>query len=491
MNVLHKGRRRRFVVTLAATAAVTAQIAAAGYASADPAPEPVGQQGPYPVYPQLPFPVPPATPWNDHGILGRFDGHDPSFYYPAGDVVASKAPGEIIAARQMVPSFFSVIPLDVDAWQLSYRSTNTRNEPVAAVTTVMKPRGSRPDRLISYQIPQDSLAPHCAPSQTIQQATVPSNYRGSVGPDSEVLIPLYALSQGWAVSLPDHEGPANAFGAGPLAGQITLDGVRAAENFAQMSLDRGADTMVGLIGNSGGAIAAGWAAEMKEQYAPELNVVGVAEGGVPADMTAMVDLANSQLAAGLIYSGVLGVAREYPELQEYLDQHLNPLGKAMIGPQSNMCMGWNVMTMFPFLNIKGLFDSPDMVREPVPAAVLEKVRMGNNVPKMPMFIYQSNPDWIAPVGAVNRLVDDYCRNADAKVEYNRTHANEGYSLFVTAQPRVMSWMKDRFDGVPVAKGCIRNDVAGIALEGAEQEEFAAAVGPRIAALSEQAIREIK
>ncbi|MGW4848033.1 lipase family protein [Nocardia brasiliensis] len=488
MNVLGTGPRRRLIVTLAATAAVAVQVAAAGFAAAEP--EPVGQQGPYPVYPQLPFPVPPATPWHDHGILGRFDGHDPSFYYPPADVVASKEPGEIIAAREMVPSFFALVPLDVDAWQLSYRSTNSRNEPIAAITTVLKPRGSKPDRMISYQLPQDSLAPHCAPSQTVQQASVPTNYRGTVGPDSEMLIPLYAISQGWAVSLPDHEGPANAFGAGPLAGMVTLDGVRAAENFAQMSLDRGADTMVGLIGNSGGAIAAGWAAELKEQYAPELNIVGVAEGGVPADMTAMVDLANSQLAAGLIYSGVLGVAREYPELQEYFDQHMNPLGKAMVGPQSNMCMGWNATAMFPFLNIKGLFDSPDVTREPVPAAVLEKVRMGKSVPKMPMFIYQSNPDWVAPVGPVNKLVDTYCADPDARVEYNRTHANEGYSLFVTAQPRVMSWMKDRFDRVPVANGCIRNDVAGIALEGEALQEFAAAVGPRAAELSERAIREI-
>ncbi|WP_374710713.1 lipase family protein [Rhodococcus sp. USK10] len=40
-----------------------------------------------------------------------------------------------------------------------------------------------------------------------------------------------ALAQGWAVVLPDHQGPNAAYAAGPLAGRITLDGIRAAENF--------------------------------------------------------------------------------------------------------------------------------------------------------------------------------------------------------------------------------------------------------------------
>ncbi|MFI5780353.1 lipase family protein [Nocardia sp. NPDC051570] len=467
---------------MAAVVAV-AQLVSIGNASADDN----NGQSPYPVFPQLPFPVPPPVPGFDTGVLGHYPGHDPGFYYPAGDIVASKQPGEIIAAREMVPSFFSLIPMDVDGWQISYRSNNSRGEPIAAITTVLKPRGSRPTNLLSYQAAEDSLAPHCAPSYFVQQASIPPNYAGTVEPSLEMLIPLYALAHGYAVSIPDHEGPQNAFGAGPLAGQIVLDGVRAAENFAAMGLERGRDTLVGLVGNSGGAIAAGWAAELWDSYAPELKVVGVAEGGTPADMTTMVDLANGQLAAGLIYAGVLGVAREYPELDQYFQLHLNPLGKAMIGPTSTVCMGWSVTAFFPFLNIKGLFDVPDMVREPVPAAVLSKLKMGRNTPKTPMFIYHSNPDWVAPVGSVNELVDNYCRDPQARVEYNRTHANEGFSLFVMAQPRVMSWMKDRFDGVPVADHCIRNDVAGIALEGEAKDRFDEQVGPRVVAIAQQAV----
>src|SRR5689334_22387138 len=51
---------------------------------------------------------------------------DPGFYNPPAEVVAAKAPGEIIAARQVNVANFGLIPLNVDAWQVSYRSNNGR-----------------------------------------------------------------------------------------------------------------------------------------------------------------------------------------------------------------------------------------------------------------------------------------------------------------------------------------------------------------------------
>ncbi len=56
-----------------------------------------------------------------------------------------------------------------------------------------------------------------------------------------------------------------------------------------------------------GAIATGHAAELKRSYAPELNVVGVAEGGIPADLSAALKMANGNLSAGLIFAGAMGV----------------------------------------------------------------------------------------------------------------------------------------------------------------------------------------
>lgn len=429
-----------------------------------------------PVQPPLPFPIPPAPP-----------ELDPGFYSPPADVVAAKKPGEIIAAREVHLAYYSVIPFNFDAWQLSYRSTDTRDEPIAAVTTLMKPRGDNggiPRPLLSYQFPQDSNAQYCAPSYVLQQASVPGNITGQFDIPFEFVLPLTALGAGWAVAMPDHQGPNSAFAAGPLGARITLDGIRAAENFAPMGL--GPDTKVGLAGYSGGAITTGHTAELKASYAPELNVVGASEGGVPADIKAMYRMASGNLGAGLILSGLLGVANEYPELAAYNQQHMLPIGKAMAPVKNSLCL--YSAALLPFMNLEGgLYDSPDPLDDPVPAAVFEALRMGHSVPDMPMFIFNSNPDWIAPVGPVNTLVDTYCRDPNARVHYTRDHFSEHITLEIDSMARVLLWLKERFDGVPAEPGCSIHDEGSMALDPASWPLWLQGAGTLLAGLLQQPI----
>ena len=173
-----------------------------------------------------------------------------TFYTPPSDL-ASLAPGAVIRSRTVdVPAYG--IPLPVQAWQLLYRSNNTEGTAIAATTTVIippgKPAGPRP--LISYQAIINALDPECSSSRT-----VPS------GGLDEIFMLLWPLLRGLAVSVPDHAGPASNYGAGRLDGQVTLDGVRAAEHFAPAEL--GPDTPVGLWGYSGGGFSTAWAAELQ------------------------------------------------------------------------------------------------------------------------------------------------------------------------------------------------------------------------------------
>lgn len=457
-------------------AVLLALAVVAGTPAATAAPEDTPGAPPVPVQPALPFPIPPLPP--------EFDSQ---FYSPPPEIVAGKQPGQIIAAREVHLAFYSVIPLNIDAWQLSYRSTNTRDEPIAAVTTVMKPRGDdggRPRPLLSYQFPEDANAQYCAPSYSLQQASIPGNISGQFDiPFEFLLAPLTALAAGWAVAMPDHEGPNSAFAAGPLAARIVLDGIRATESFAPMGLTP--DTEVGLAGYSGGAIATGHAAEQHGSYAPELNIVGAAEGGVPADLKAMINLSNNNLGSGLILSGILGVAREYPQLAAYLDQRMNGFGKAIAPIKNSLCL--YSAAIFPFMNNKGLIDSPgDPLDDPVPAAVLDTIRMGHAVPDVPMFIYQANPDWIAPVGPVNALVDTYCADPRARVQYVRDHFSEHISLEIIGIPRALLWLADRFAGLP-ADGCGTHDEGSMALDPRTWPQWLQTAGTILAGVFQQPI----
>ena len=408
---------------------------------------------------------------------------DTDFYLPPADVVAATAPGQIIAARPVELATLNVIPTQVDAWQLSFRSNNGRDEPVAAVTTVIKPRGvaaaSRP--LISIQLAEDSLAAYCAPSYAMRAGAIPWPVTGAVTSGAQFLEVQAALAQGWAVSVPDHQGPNNSFAAGPVAGRITLDGIRAAENFAPMQL-AGQATKVGMSGYSGGAIATGHAAELAGSYAPELDIVGVTEGGTPAELGALVDNANNTLGSGIVAAGIIGASREDPELAGFIDEHIDPFGRALFAAKDNLCVGYS-SALLPFVNLKGfLHTEGDPIQHPVVKKALSAMQLGNTTPNMPLYVYHSNPDWLVPVGPVNAMVDSYCSRPGADVTYTRDHFSEHITLELIAFPSAVLWMRDRFAGIPVEPGCRTNDVGSMALDTSAHPLFVDAVGEIIAGL---------
>ncbi|MGY2061365.1 lipase family protein, partial [Nocardia gipuzkoensis] len=125
MTEPRSGHTRRAALVLATAAALA--VPSSAIAAATPEVPPV------PVAPVAPIPLPPEL--------------DPGFYHPPADLVAAAAPGQILRARQVNVANASLIGLNVDAWQLSYRSNDSRDQPVPAVATVLKPRGSAPDKL--------------------------------------------------------------------------------------------------------------------------------------------------------------------------------------------------------------------------------------------------------------------------------------------------------------------------------------------------------
>ncbi|MFE3446521.1 lipase family protein [Nocardia sp. NPDC059180] len=385
---------------------------------------------------------------------------DPGFYHPPAEVVGAKAPGEIIAIRQVNVANFGLIPLNVDAWQVSYRSNNSRDEAIPAVATLIKPRGVAPTprKLLSVQIAEDSTAGYCTPSYALQHLSV-APFVGQIVAPAEFVFAQAALQQGWAVVIPDHQGPNSAYAAGPLAGRITLDGIRAATSFAPLEV--GAESPVGMYGYSGGSIATGHAAELHKSYAPELNIAATAMGGVGADLGAALEMSNNQATSGLVFAAVMGLSREYPEFAAFLDRNLDPLGKTLMTLKAPLCVQYQ-SSLFPFLNMKGMMRTQgDPMRDPAVAAMLDATRMGRSVPEMPMFIWHSAWDEILPLHSTNQLVDTYCKDPNAQVQYTRDHSSEHIIAEVTGGPSALLWMRDRLNGVPAAPGCTTTDAPSL------------------------------
>lgn len=427
---------------------------------------------PVPVAPPLPFPLPPAPPYLD-----------PAFYQPDPARVAAAQPGEILQARQVNLANFWLLPLNVNAWQVSYRSTNTRGAAIPAVATVIVPHRPAPTgqrSLLAFQFAEDSLSINCAPSYTLQMGSLP-NPLNSVIPLEFVEVQAM-LQLGHAVVVPDHQGPNGSYAVGPLGARISLDAIRAAENFAPAGLS-GPGTRAALWGYSGGAIPTAHAAELQPEYAPELNLVGSATGGLLADIRAAIDYnSGTSTFAGAVFGGLLGVAKEYPEVNQFVEQYLNPLGKALRVAHEGQCVALQFAT-FPFLNIKGLFNYPggDPLSAPEVQGALNELTLGNRgVPTAPLYIYEAPFDEAMPINAVNKLYDNYCARPGAQVAYTRDIlAEHGIAAAAGAGSTAM-WLNDRLNGVPAPEGCTNRDVASQILDPGAFAAFANAIGQTLA-----------
>ena len=355
------------------------------------------------------------------------------------------------AAAALLPQLAQLQNLKIDAYQVLYNSTDGKGQPVAEAATVLVPHGSwtgsgtRP--LVSYQIAEDSLSTACEPSYVLRTGVLGGASASGVG-TYEVSLSLSALLQGYAIVYADYEGPDSEFIAGMQSAHGVLDGIRAVLNYAPDGLDP--TTKVGLWGYSGGGAATGWAAEQKELYAPELNVVGAAEGGVPSDLKVMLQHNDGTATAGLLVIALVGLDRAYPEAGLYAA--LNATGRQMFATADDEC---TLETAIPYAytRIENYTTLADPINSTVADYMYLKNDLGQATPAMPVLNYQDQLDEIVPVEANNQLALKYCK-AGAQVLTLRT---------LTAPPAVaLVHVAGEMAGEPLALGFLTarfNDTA--------------------------------
>lgn len=392
------------------------------------------------------------------------------FYSPPSGIVADAALGQVLRARTITPAALSALPINVEAWQLLYRTSDSQGNAIATVTTVLRPRGDAPAggrKLLSYQIQEDSTAQYCAPSYVIQHGSIPADFVNS----AESLTAISAgVSQGWTVALPDYQGPNSAYGAPVIAGQATLDGIRAVQSFEPAQLN-GTATPTALWGYSGGTIPTSWVAENAHLYAPELNIVGTASGGVAlADVEQVVRHNTGGVWAGLVSPTLIGIGREYPEVQRVLDARTDDFGRTVNAVKSALChpQGTN---LFPGYDYLGTYiGDEDPLEIPEVKSVIAEVSLGHHTPTVPVFIYHAQNDEIIPSAGTDRLVDKYCQGGDAQITYVREVLAEHISGFISSLPTAFMWIQQRMNGDPAPSGCaISSPISTLTADGALQQ----------------------
>lgn len=372
-----------------------------------------------------------------------------SFYAEPADLPAE--PGTILKSRAITYQ-----PLGVEranaAWQLQYVTRGADGQPRAAVATIVQPLTEYqrdPPVLLAFQHAYDSLGAVCTPSHTATGGT--DNVINMA--ESLEFLPS-ALTRGWTLVIPDYEGPDHAFGAGPLAGRATLDAVRAALQFEPLALP--ADTPVGLWGYSGGGYATAWAAALKADYAPEIDIVGAAIGGALVDPLAVVRSNEGGDNFNFFFTLVMGLARDYPALLS-ADQ-LTAAGATAVEALKNACVG----VPADGVELDGE-KVADYVAAADPYALSAFQSVGDQVnlllsasaPTAPLYVYHEIDDDLVPIDDVDTLVEQWCEagtplayhRSDVGVDPDLPQASVHISGAATGAQAAITYLQSRYAGL--------------------------------------------
>lgn len=401
-----------------------------------------------------------AAPPEARADIGPERPSDDAFYaVPSAAELAKVKAGDILHHRTppLPISALGIKPLNLkSSYQLLYKTVDSLGNDTATVLTVIVPNNADYRKVVSYQVAEDAPFINCAPSYALQLGSNNKLF-GSIITKAELALVDALLQQGWVVIMPDHEGPKGAWLARENAAHSILDGMRAAINSASFT-EIQKDAIFAMWGYSGGAITSGAAAELKDKYAPELKIVGAALGGPAPDIRSVVDTCNKGVYAGIIAGGIMGLTQQYPSLAKLVDEHLKPEYKAKFEQVKNQCLV-PTAAEFLFTDVLDMFDDGEaLLNRPEVVALLNENNMGHGVPSVPLFVYKGVLDDLTPVADTDKLVNYYCKNGAASIQYYRdATANHG-SMAVSAAGRALGFLHSVMNGERQPSGCKTQNV---------------------------------
>lgn len=375
---------------------------------------------------------------------------DPFYQPPLGYQHAQ--PGTVLRSRDVELALLGLIPQAAKAVQLLYRTMDLNGEPEAAATTVIVPAELAPGQtcpLLSYQCAIDAVSSRCFPSYALRRR---ARALGSIG-QLELFLIAAAVAEGWAVSVPDHEGLKGLWGAPYEPGYRVLDGIRAALGSDRLGLSPSAP--IGLWGYSGGGLASAWAAEMSADYAPDLDIVGAVLGSPVGDLGNTFRRLNGSFLSGLPALVVAALVHTYPDLDRVIKKHASEEGRALLESLEKMTTVEAVVRMAG-KNMGDYLDEPldAILSTPEVSYVFDQIKLGAAVPAPPVLLVQAVHDYLIDVNDIDVLADAYSAGG-ARVTYHRDAFNEHMLLHPLSAPMTLRWLTDRFNRRPLTEHHIR------------------------------------
>lgn len=393
------------------------------------------------------------------------------FYIPPNPLPAGAA-GDVIRSEPShlalsVPGIGGTLP--GEATRIMYRSTDSNDDANAVTGTYIDPAapwtGPGPRPLVVLAPGTQGQGDQCAPSKMLNNVITYTPPLGFMV-EYEVLAAYSLLSQGYGVVITDYEGlgtpGAHTYVNRASEAHAVLDAARAAQQLQGTKIS--GDGPVAAYGYSQGGGAAAAAAEIADEYAPELDLVGTYAGAPPADLKATLEQVDGTILTGVIGYTLNGLLNSDPGLQPIVDENINDAGKAMLNLVANQCVGETILNVgLHRTNEYTKTGEPLSVvldRLPVAQEILAKNKIGERTPNAPVLIQSGTSDDIVPHGQAVELAGDWCGKgatvqlSSAQVPAIVPGSGAGHLIpDILGLGEAQSWIKDRFYGVPAPSNC--------------------------------------
>lgn len=377
--------------------------------------------------------------------------HD-SFYRYSGTTPLARIPHGTALKERSVTLGLLTSSTPLPAEQILYRTTDAVGRPALSVTTVVLPvTGTVAPKVAAYLSFYDALTPLCDPSYTLRGGSAGSLNESTAEIEQALVESLRA--SGDIVTIPDFEDERLDYVAGTESGMSTLDGITA--TLSVLGITTAAP--VGLMGYSGGSIAADWASELASSYAPQLHIVGTAMGGIPVDLAHNLRYVNGSPSwSDVMPAAMIGIARSF---HIKLAPYLSAYGKKIVAAESHECIG-QFQGAYPNLTVARFVKKRyrHIFRVPILRRTLNKLIMGSapGHPQEPMLMVAGNADGTGDGVMVERdeqqLAYEYCHQGVA-VDFEQlmqlNHDAAGAAFF----PQGIAYLQTRFAGLPPTDNC--------------------------------------
>lgn len=367
-------------------------------------------------------------------------------FYDVPDPLPSGEPGTLIRSRRLLGA-----PNGARAWRVLYHSTDQNGDDIAVSGVVVAPdlpSVGHKRTVVSWAHPTTGAeGKRCAPSTGIDPFIL-----------MEGLDEL--LRAGYVVAATDYssmgaDGPPSYL-IGSIEGRNVLDAARAAQHIE--AADAGDTTL--LWGHSQGGQAALFAGQMQPEYAPELDLKGVA---VAAPAGELGELLNADIGD---VSGVTIGAYAFGAFQEaYADEHpgleltsvLTPEGAAAVPDMMPLCLlGQNKKLHAIADPLIGKFVKEDPTTVEPWATFLEENTPGATKIEAPVLVAQGLKDQLVKPETTDSLVEHLCETGD-EVQYKTYSGADHGTIAYRTIPLLIPWLKARVADKPLAAGTACND----------------------------------